>query len=177
MIVAAGTLVAGLIAAVVLTLAVVRRARRSPTLRRARLACARSMARSTPRRELARLRVDVFEARAATASILRLMGACGSHGELRVLHHRLERIAETVEWQLDILSHEPDDRALEQALPRMRNRVAGVTSAATDVRAAASLLVESSTDQELDELGELARREVQALTHAREVLGRATAAT
>ncbi len=98
-----------------------------------------------------------------------------SHGELRRLHERLERLAAVVGRQLELLSLEPDDRILDAALAQMRQRADRVIRAASDVRAAASLLAEDAVDLELAALGEEVRREVQALTYGHEILGRRSA--
>ncbi len=106
---------------------------------------------------------------------MQLTGERDSDGELRRLHERLERLAGTVGRQLELLNLEPDDRILDAALAEMRERVDRVIRAASDVRAAASLLAEDAVDLELAALSEEMRREVQALTYGSEVLGRRSA--
>ncbi|MDQ3660402.1 MAG: cytochrome P450, partial [Actinomycetota bacterium] len=95
---------------------------------------------------------------------MQLTGERDSDGELRRLHERLERLAGTVGRQLELLNLEPDDRILDAALAEMREMVDRVIRAASDVRAAASLLAEDAVDLELAALSEEMRREVQALT-------------
>jgi hypothetical protein len=87
----------------------------------------------------------------------------------------LERLAAVVGRQLEVLSFEPDDRVLDNALVQMRARADRVIRAASDVRSAASMLAEEAVDLELAALSEEVRREVQALTYGREVLGRRSA--
>lgn len=175
--VAAIGLVACLVTLAGVTLVVVRRARRSLWFRRSRLLRERWLARSRPRRDLARLRTEVCRARAATTSIMRLLGRRRIDSSLSELHVRLERLAVAVESQLEILHYEPDDGALSAALPPMCRRVDRVLHAATNVRIAASLVLEGCTDHELDDLSRRAGWEVQALRHGREVLARTTAAS
>ncbi|CAN5339412.1 hypothetical protein BH20ACT22_BH20ACT22_23300 [soil metagenome] len=149
--------------------------RRSRLVRNVRLSRQRFLSQSRSRRELAGIRARILQATDGTRTIMRMIGERDSTGELRRLHERLEQLAATVGQQLELLSLEPDDRVLEGALTQMRQRTDRVIRAASDVRAAASLLAEEAVDLELAILGEEVRREVQALTYGREVLGRRSA--
>jgi hypothetical protein len=150
----------------------VRRLRRSSTLQRARLVCQRCFSRSSSRRELARLRANVLRATMRSESLMVIVGEQGASAELGSLHERLRRLAAIVDRQLEILSCEADDDALAASLSLMRRRADRVLRAATDLRAAVSLLVEEATDHELDALTTAMRTEVQALSYGRDLLGR-----
>jgi hypothetical protein len=102
-----------------------------------------------------------------------VVGERASNGGLVGLHDRLERLAVTVERQLEILSYEPDDAVLTASLAPLHQRAQKVIRAATEVRAAASLLLEGTAELELDALAEEVRSEVEALKHGRDVLDRA----
>jgi hypothetical protein len=151
---------------------IVRRIRRSLTLRRARLARQRLFSRSGARRELAGIRAHVLEATTGARSIAAMLAERDPHRSLRNLQQRLERLAAIVDQQLEIMSHEPDDRILADGLTSLRHRAEGVVRAATEVRTAASLLLEGPTDYELEALTEDARCEAEALRYGREVLAR-----
>jgi hypothetical protein len=105
-------------------------------------------------------------------SLMVIVGEQGSSAELGSLHERLRRLAAIVDRQLEILSCEADDDALAASLSLMRRRADRVLRAATDLRAAVSLLVEEATDHELDALTTAMRTEVQALSYGRDLLGR-----
>lgn len=153
----------------------VRRFRRSLLVARFRFAKQRFLSRSRPRRELAGMRAGVLEVTEGTKAIMQMTEQRDSYGELRRLHDRLERLAATVGRQLEVLSHAPDDRALEAALGQMRRRAQRVMRVASEVRAAASLLADDAIDHELAALSDEVRREVSALAYGREVLGRRSA--
>lgn len=154
---------------------VVRRVRRSLVVARVRLAKQRFLSRSRPRRELAGIRANVVEVTRGTGAIIEMMNERGSSAELMRLHDRFQRLSATLGRQLEVLSHEPDDRVLDAALDQMRLRAERVVQVASDVRVAASLLSDDAIDFELAALGKEVRREVTALTYGREVLGRRSA--
>lgn len=156
-----------LIAAAVALFLVYRWARRSGAWRRTSLAL-QAEALSGPRRDLARMRIDVDEALATARAAVAAAGDGGSTvGDLDVLVDQLQSMGERLAAQLDRLSGGAvSASALERMLPPLRARVddmgrlAGqlAEAAAAAVGGAAGVELEGITAGVADELGVLDAR-------------------
>jgi hypothetical protein len=142
----------------------VRWMRRSPRLRR-RVRSVQALA--TPpgsRRQVACLRRDLHAATLATGEAVTVVKAAGGTvGDLPQLARRLGRVAGTLDAELRLLAHEPDQAELARVLPAARARVADVTRVALTIRRAASAGLGADTAAELAPLEAEVAREVRAL--------------
>jgi hypothetical protein len=143
---------------------VVRWVRRSPRLRR-RVRSVQAL--TTPpgsRRQVACLRRDLHAATLATGEAVAVVkSAGGTVGDLPQLARRLGRVAGTLDAELRLLAHEPDQAELARVLPAARARVADVTRVALTIRRAASAGLGADTAAELAPLEAEVAREVLAL--------------
>jgi hypothetical protein len=143
---------------------VVRWVRRSPTLRR-RVRSAQALTTPPgPRRQVACLRRDLQVAAHATGQAVAVVKAAGGAvGDLPVLARRLGRVAGTLDAELRLLAHEPDQAELARVLPAARARVADVSRVALTIRRAASAGLGAETAAEIAPLQAEVAREVHAL--------------
>ncbi len=123
------------------------------------------------RREVAALRRELAETVDATPhAVAVVQRATGSVGELPVLTRQLQRVAATLDVELQLLANEPDAREVARVLPAARARVDDVGHVARTIRraAAAGLGAEHAAGVRL--LGAEVEREVAALALGVETL-------
>jgi len=116
------------------TVMAVRAVRRSRAFNRGRLLARAATAGSRPAREVARLRVELFDTVSATA---RVLSAVPAPAVLTELARDLSRAAATVDRRLSLLALEPDRWMLERMLGPLREHVGALCSASAQVRATA----------------------------------------
>ena len=91
------------------------------------------------RREVAALRRELAEAvGAAPRAVAVVQRASGAVGDLPQLARRLQRIAATLDAELELLGVEPDPRELARMLPPARARVDDLARVARSIRRAAA---------------------------------------
>src|SRR6266498_3162344 len=91
------------------------------------------------RREVAALRRELAEAvSAAPHAVTVVQRASGMVGDLPQLARRLQRVAATLDAELELLGGEPDPRELTRMLPSARARVADFARVARSIRRAAA---------------------------------------
>jgi hypothetical protein len=91
------------------------------------------------RREVAALRQELAEAvSAASHAVTVVQRASGMVGDLPQLARRLQRVAATLDAELELLGGEPDPRELARMLPSARARVADLARVARSIRRAAA---------------------------------------
>jgi hypothetical protein len=160
------TLTAG--AVLLTTVAVVRRVRRS----RALASASRHLRLATetgPRREVARLRLQLWRAlEGGRVSMAEADAGAGLPGETPALFRRLQREAATVDQHLRVLQGEDDAAALRAALPAVRGRVAEITALVQRLRSAVTAGLAATSDGAMAELAADVDHEVIALRAGRD---------
>lgn len=164
-----GILLVGGAAAVVIAVAV-RRLRRSGVMATTALRL-RTITESGPRREVARLRLQLAAAVNGGRAAIGAGGAgTGLPGESSALFRRIQREAGTLDSHLRVLQTEDDGETLRAALPALRRRVAEVADLVRRLRAAVADGMAAVSDSSMAELGADVEREVIALRTGRERL-------
>ena len=154
--------------ALLITVAVVRRVRRSPALTSARLHC-RMLSETGPRREVSKLRLQLWRAlEGARVPVGQADASAGFAGEAPALFRRLQREGATVDQLLRVLHGESDPAALRAALPAVRARVAELADLVQRLRTAVAAGLGAVSDDAMAELGAEVEREVVALSAGRE---------
>lgn len=171
MLLVCGAVVSAAVGAVAVTFAVtVRRIRRSRTLTRASLRM-HSLTESGPRREVARLRLQLHRTMDGGRVTMDAADArSGLPGETPALFRRLQKEAAAVDQHLRVLQTEDDDATLRVALPPLRWRVDELTRHVRRLRAAVADGLAAASEGSMDELGADVEREVIALKAGRERL-------
>lgn len=126
-----GVLVGTAVTGVWLTL---RRVRRSTAITRTSMLLRTFSAPHSAGREVARLRITLFDSMCATGRVLRGVPAPRVLGDLAT---DLQRAAAVTDKRLALLATEPDRELLRQLLPPLRASVASLTRASADVRGTA----------------------------------------
>ncbi|MCL5957749.1 MAG: hypothetical protein M1358_00270 [Chloroflexi bacterium] len=117
-----------------------------------------------PRREVVRLRVQLTrEVRGARKALSTIDANGATRGELAILVRRLERLAQTLDSQLRLLSCEPDEEMLRGFLRLARQRVEEFVGATRRIRQVALAVLGGETDDTLHRLTSDVDREVLAL--------------
>jgi hypothetical protein len=147
-----------------------RRIRRSPMVATAALR-RRLLTESGPRREVARLRLQLRQAIDGGRSAVGAADATtGLPGEAPALFRRIQNEARIVDQHLVVLQGEDDAATLNAALPALRRRVDELVGLVRQLRAAVAAGLEAASDAGMAELGADVRREVDALRAGRERL-------
>jgi hypothetical protein len=153
---------------VLITVTVARRVRRSPAIASAALHY-RVVSESGPRREVAKLRLQLWRAvEGGRVTVGQADAAAGLAGEAPALFKRLQREAATVDQLLRVLQSETDPAALRAALPEVRARVTELTDLVQRLRSAVAAGLGAASDGAMAELGAEVEREVVALRAGRE---------
>jgi hypothetical protein len=148
--------------------AVTRRIRRSPALAGATLHL-RALTETGPRREVARLRMQLWRAvEGGRISMAQADAGTGLPGETPALFRRLLREAGTVDQHLRVLQGQDDAAALGAALPALRSRVAEICSLVQRLRSAVTAGLAAASDGGMAELAADVDHEVIALQAGRE---------
>ena len=122
------------------------------------------------RREVAALRRELAEAvSAAPHAVTVVQRASGVVGDLPQLARRLQRVAATLDAELELLGGEPDPRELARMLPSTRARVADVARVARSIRRAAAAGLDAGR-ADLRQLNADVEQEIAALTDGMETL-------
>jgi hypothetical protein len=148
----------------------VRRVRRSGALVAASLRL-HAITQSGPRREVARLRLQLRRAVEGGREAIRA-GDSGSGlpGEAPTLFRRIQREAVTLDAHLRVMQTEDDSEALRQALPALRRRVDEIVRLVRRLRTAVADGLAAVSAGSMAELGSDVEREVVALRAGRERL-------
>ena len=147
-----------------------RRIRRSTALTAASLRI-RSLTESGPRREVVRLRLQLFQAvDGGRAAIGAADPRVGLPGDSPALFRRIQNEAKVVDQHLHVLQSEDDRDALRAALPALRQRVAELVGLVRQLRAAVAAGLEAASDGAMAELQADVAREVTALRAGQERL-------
>lgn len=141
----------------------VRRVRRSPAVTAASLRV-RSLTDAGPRREVARLRLQLLQAvEGGRGAIGGADPRAGFPGEAPALFKRIQAEARVVDQHLKVLQTEDDRDALVAALPALRQRVAELVGLVRELRAAVAAGLQAASDGSMAELRADVAREVNAL--------------
>jgi hypothetical protein len=125
---------------------------------------------SGARREVAALRQELAAAvGAAPQAVTVVQRASGVVGDLPQLARRLQRIATTLDVELELLGGEPDPRELARMLPLARARVADLARVARSIRRAAAAGLDAGR-ADLRQLNADVEQEVAALAGGMESL-------
>jgi hypothetical protein len=123
------------------------------------------------RREVAALRRELAEIADATPhAVAVVQRASGSVGELPLLTRRLQRVAGTLDVELELLANEPDAREVARVLPAARARVDDVGRVARTIRRAAAAGLGAEHTAGVRMLSADVEREVAALALGVETL-------
>jgi len=123
------------------------------------------------RREVAALRRELAEIVDATPhAVAVVQRASGSVGELPLLTRRLQRVAATLDVELQLLANEPDAREVARVLPAARAGVDDVGRVARTIRRAAAAGLGAEHTAGVRMLSADVEREVAALALGVETL-------
>jgi hypothetical protein len=123
------------------------------------------------RREVAALRRELAETVGATPhAVAVVQRATGSVGELPILTRRLQRVAGTLDAELQLLANEPDAGEVARLLPPARARVDDVGRVARSIRRAAAAGLGAEHTAGVRMLSADVEREVTALALGVETL-------
>ncbi|MGN6742672.1 MAG: hypothetical protein ACTHJL_05160 [Amnibacterium sp.] len=148
----------------------VRRVRRSPAVTAASLRM-RSLTESGPRREVARLRLQLLQAvEGGRSAVGAADPRAGFPGEAPALFKRIQAEARVVDQHLKVLQTEDDRAALDAALPALRRRVADLVGLVRELRAAVAAGLDAASQGSIAALRADVTREVNALRAGQERL-------
>lgn len=157
-------------AAAVAVAVMIRRVRRSGVLGVASLRL-HALTDSGPRREVARLRLQLRAAVDGGTAAIRASGtSAGLPGEAPALLRRIQREAVALDAHLRVMQTEDDQDTLRAALPDLRRRVEEVVRLVRQLRAAVADGLAAVSANSLAQLGDDVDREVIALRAGRERL-------
>jgi hypothetical protein len=161
---AAAALLAVVLLPIVLAVVTYRRARRARLWDRTVLTFRANGAASAPRRELARLRLDLDKSiRSARSALDALDATSWPRGDLPALVNRLQRTSALLDAQMALMQSENNEVVLSEFLPPARARVSELMGAVRHVRQAALVVMGGEMEDDLHRLTQDVEREVQAL--------------
>lgn len=165
-----GVVVVSASAAIITTVIAVRRIRRSAGFALLALRL-QVLTRSGPRREVARMRLQLRRAvDGGRTSLLAGGSAAGLPGEAPALFRRIEREAQAVDAHLRVMQTEDDPASLRTALPALRSRVEETTGLVRQLRSAVADGLAAMAAATAGDLRADVEREVVALRAGRERL-------
>lgn len=153
-----------LVVAVLAVWLVWRRLRRSTMVRQGLLQARAVASPAGPRRDLARLRLQLAESLAQTHRVLlAVSGADGAPPGLADITRRLDQAGAAVDEHLRLMEREPDPVLLSRSIPGLRQRVQALSGNASRIREIALRFSEAVDGPDQDELDTDLREEISSL--------------